>query len=259
MKPYRFFAALLLGIFFWTAPAQAHQLWINMTDYSPELWQHPKYAPEPRAKTIAYFGWGHKYPLADFLDKKYLETIHQIEPDGTKKEIVIGESGFRAVEIEMNTEGPRIFTAAITPGYYQKVKGKEDFYEMRYEMYSKALVSVGATEGNPFEKPVGQRIEIIPAANPNTLKPGDTLSLTVLFDGKPAGDFTIKAIPMYSGTDTFKEVTTDEDGTATISVDAYFGPWLVTASRMDDSTGVYKDKCNRLYNLATLTFSVEKE
>lgn len=250
------FILLLLG--FYSMPVQAHQLWINMTDYTPSIWQHPKYAPEPRAKTIAYFGWGHKYPVADFPDKKYLETMYQFEPDGSKIEIKPGESGFRAVEIEMKTKGARIFTASVNPGFYQEIKGKKDFFELRYEMYCKALVSTGEIIGNPFKKAIGHKVEIIPLQNPNKIKPGEKLSIKVLLNNKPAPDFNIKAIPMYSGTGESEETKTDKSGKSEISINKYYGPWLITASRTDPSTGALKKKCNSFFYTATMTFAVEK-
>ncbi len=240
-------------------PVQAHELWINMTDYSPNLWQHPKYSPTPTAKTIAYFGWGHKYPVADFLGEKYLDTLMQIEPDGTTKEITVGEGGFRAVEIKMGSKGPRVFTAKVNPDYYQKVEGKEDFYKMRYEMYAKALVNVGKTDGNPFSKPTGLEVEIIPEVNPTTLKPGDTLPVTVLSGGKPAKEFSIKAIPMYSGTREVEEVKTDAEGKAVITIKPFYGPWLITASKMEPATGEFTKKCESFFKLSTMTFGVKKQ
>ncbi len=105
----------------------AHALWLNATDYSPRIFSHPKYAPEPQAKTVVYFGWGHKYPLGDFLDDKYLGDFFLIKPDGSKKKLTPGEGGFRAAEIKMKKKGGRIVAATIKPGFYGEVKGKKRF------------------------------------------------------------------------------------------------------------------------------------
>ena len=85
----------------------------------------------------------------------------------------------------MKQEGGRIIAASINPGFHGDVKGKDDFYEMRYEMYAKTLINVGKVEGNPFSRSLGQRFEIIPLKNPANLKPGDWLEFKVLLDGKP--------------------------------------------------------------------------
>lgn len=247
-KSTRFFSFLILGLML-TASVHSHELWINMTNYKTKLWQHPQYAPTPRAKTIAYFGWGHTYPVGDFLKKDYLDTITQIEPDGSRLEVKVGDSGFRAVEITMNTDGPRIFAAEVEPGFHA---------DMYYEMFAKALVGVGEIKGNPYSKPVGQGVEIIPSKNPNELKPGDTLSIKVLEGGKPAKDYEIKAIPMFSGTGEVEKVTTGKSGKAVINIKPYYGPWIITASTMVPAEGELAKKCKNHYKLATLTFAVSK-
>ena len=258
MKVYRFILALLFLVLL-GAPVQAHELWINMTEYSLTLFQHPKYAPTPQAKVIAYFGWGHKYPVKDMLDKKYLDTLTQIEPDGSKKEITVGETGFRAVGIKMESEGPRVFTAQVHPGFYQEVEGQKDFYNMRYEMYAKSLVSVGEVKKDDFTKPVGQRVEIVPTANPNMLKVGDTLSVQVLFDGKPAKEFSVKAVPMYALGEGIEKTKTDDKGNATFTIKDYAGPWLIAASKMEPATGKFAKQCKNFFYLSTMTFGVKKD
>lgn len=256
MKIFRFILALLVAILL-SAPVQAHELWINMTEYAPKLFQHPKYAPTPQAKIVAYFGWGHKYPVKDMLGKELLDTMTQIEPNGKKKEITVGETGFRAVGIKMESEGPRVFTAQVHPGFYQEVEGQKDFYNMRYEMYAKALVSVGEAKKNDFTKAVGQRVEIVPAANPNILKIGEKLTVQVLFDGKPAKDFNLKAIPMFAMGEGIEKTKTDGKGKATVAIN-HAGPWLIAASNMEPATGKFAKQCKNFFYLSTMTFGVQK-
>ncbi len=104
------------------------------------FFSHPKYAPVPRAKTVVYFGWGHRYPVADFLSDKYLGDFFLIKPDGSKEKLTPGEGGFRAVEIKEKKEGGMIVAATITPGFYGEIKKKKDFYKLRYAQYAKALI-----------------------------------------------------------------------------------------------------------------------
>ncbi len=249
MKKIVRYLGFLLFAMMLAAPAYSHQLWLNMTDYTPDLWQHPKYAPTPRAKTIAYFGWGHTYPVGDFLGKSYLETMTQIEPDGTKKEITVGESGFREVEIKMESEGARIFAAEVNPGKHG---------DMWYEMYAKALVGVGEIKGNPYSRPSGQKVEIIPETNPNALKPGDTLSLKVLADGKPAADYDITAVPMFLGMEESEQTMTNSYGKAVVNIKSYYGPWVIIATKTEPAKGKMAEECKTFYRLATMTFAVEK-
>jgi uncharacterized GH25 family protein len=65
-------------------------------------------------------------------------------------------------------------------------QGKE-----RYSKYVKAILVSGKADGFA-NHPVGYVIEIIPEADPNTLKPGDVLPIQVLFRGKPAAGLQIE-------------------------------------------------------------------
>lgn len=62
----------------------------------------------------------------------------------------------------------------------------------RYSKYAKALLLVGASNGFAAHK-VGFIIEIIPEADPYSLKPGDALPIQVLFRNQPAADLQIEA------------------------------------------------------------------
>ncbi len=84
------------------------------------------------------------------------------------------------------------------------------------------------------------------------------LSVTVLSDGKPAKDFTIKAIPMYSGTGEVEKVKTDAEGKAVVTIKSFYGPWLIAASKMEPATGEFTKKCEQFFKLATMTFGVKK-
>lgn len=238
--------------------AYAHTMWLNVTDYSPKIFSHPKYAPVPRAKTVVYFGWGHRYPVADFLSDKYLGDFFLIKPDGSKEKLTPGEGGFRAVEIKEKKEGGMIVAATITPGFYGEIKKKKDFYKLRYAQYAKALINVGKVSGNPFSKPVGHRLEIIPLKNPNELKLEEWFEFKVLFDGKPAKRVKIRACSLFSFAGKSFTTSTDNNGKAKIRILDYCGPWIVKATMQLPPTKEFKDKCKELSYTATLTFAVPK-
>ena len=236
--------------------AFAHALWLNVTDYSPKIFSHPKYAPEPRAKTVVYFGWGHKYPVCEFLDDKYLGDFFLIKPDGNKEKLTPGEGGFRATEIKMKKEGGRIVAATITPGFYGEIKGKKDFYKLRYAQYAKALISVGKVPEDTFSRPVGHKFEIIPLTNPDGLQLGDWFKFKVLFDGKPAERVEINACSLFSCTGESFQLRTDNDGEATVRILNHYGPWIIKAKLTQPASEEFKNKCKESSYTATLTFGV---
>lgn len=236
--------------------ASAHALWLNVTDYSPKIFSHPKYAPEPRAKTVVYFGWGHNYPVADFLGDKYLGDFFLIKPDGNKEKLTSGEGGFRATEIKMKKEGARIVAATIKPGFYGEVKGKKDFYKLRYAQYAKALISVGKVSDDAFLRPVGHKFEIIPLTNPDKLQLGDWFKFKVLFDGKPAGRVEINACSLFSSTGESFQVRTNNKGEAEVRILHHYGPWIIKAKLSQPPTEELKNKCKEFSYTSTLTFAV---
>ncbi|MEJ2659166.1 MAG: DUF4198 domain-containing protein [Desulfobacteraceae bacterium] len=245
---------VFLSIFFSTSVC-AHTLWLNATHHYPEIFSHPKYAPVPRAKTVIYFGWGHKLPVCDIFSNDYLDKFGLVEPDGSKKELKPGQGGFMATELSMQKEGGRIVTASVKPGFHGDVAGKKDFYELRYEMYAKALIAVGDVKNNLFSKPVGQRFEIIPMQNPKDLKPGDWFEFKVLLDGKPAKGVEITASP-YAKPDVTVVDNLNYKETAKIRIVDCYGPWIITAKLELHPTDEFKDKCAKLYFISTLTFEV---
>lgn len=260
MQSFKNFFQIVLVLGFclgFSTTASAHALWLNATDYSPRIFSNPKYAPEPQAKTVVYFGWGHKYPVSDFLDDKYLGDFFLVKPDGSKKKLTPGEAGFRATEIKMKKEGGRIVAATIKPGFYGEVKGKKDFYKLRYAQYAKALINVGEVSGDAFSKPVGHKFEIIPLMNPNELQLGDWFKFKVVFDGKPAKRVEINACSLFSFTGESCRVYTDNKGEAKIRILHYYGPWIIKAKLTQPPGKELKNKCKELSYTSTLTFAVQ--
>lgn len=244
-----------IGIMVFAASVGAHQLWLNATEYYPEIFSHPKYAPEPRAKTVVYFGWGHGIPVADLYDMSYFNDFFMVEPDGKKKAVKPGAGGFMATEIQMKKEGPRIFGASIKPGFYGEVDGKKDFYQMRYEMYAKALIGVGNLSRDAFTKPIGQRFEIVPLQNPQYLKPGDWFEFKVLLDGKPAKGVKISASPYRKPEITVLDNLSYKE-TGKIRIIDTYGTWIITAKLELPVTKEYSKKCEKLSFTSTMTFEV---
>ena len=260
----RMTAGLALGLGLMVSQAASHDLWLNMTEYTPALWQHAKYAPTPRAKTVVYVGWGHSYPMADFISDHIWGGLQRIEPDGSRVDMEVGKEGFRAVRVDMDTAGARVFAAHVNPAFYGPVEGKENFHQIYYEKYAKALVSVlpqrtlpldGPAE-NPFIKPIGHKVEIIPMVNPNRLQPGSSLDVQVLVDGKPAADYELAASSLFAANAREVKTRTDKAGKGVVLLEEFYGPWIVKASRSFPATGDMAKKCESISYTATMTFAL---
>ncbi|MCW7754006.1 DUF4198 domain-containing protein [Desulfobotulus sp. H1] len=257
-------AGFFIGMGMLASQASAHDLWLNMTDYTPALWQHAKYAPTPRAKTVVYLGWGHSYPVADFISDRVWGKMERIEPDGTRIPMEVGSEGFRAMRVDMDTAGARVFAAETKPAFYGPVEGKENFHQVYYEKYAKALVSVlpqktlplDGPDSNPFVTPIGHRVEIIPLVNPNRLQPGDSIEVQVLVDGKTAADYEVTATSLVAPNAQAVKTRTDGKGKAKLSLETFYGPWIMVASRSFPATGEKAKQCESISYTATMTFAL---
>ena len=244
----------------------SHTLWLNATNYFPEI-----YSPEYGAKTTIYFGWGHGYPVADFLSSDKLSEFNLITPEGKIKPIQPGIGGFLAAKLSFPEKGAYIITTALKPGFYTmyvkegKIHHKsvpktglsKIILSLHFEQYAKALINVDSSDST-FSKPVGHTLEIIPLVNPARLKPGDFLPVQVLFKNKPA-----RFCPVYgtyagfsTGDDFAFATTADGQGKVEIRI-FHHGPWLIKTKVKLPAPDKLKDKCNELSYTATLTFEIK--
>jgi uncharacterized GH25 family protein len=267
MKINKYFVlSLLLGIaLLFSAKAFAHTLWLNASDYSPEI--YPKYG----ARTNIYFGWGHRYPVADFLSQDSLNDFTLIQPKGKKEKLTPNPGGFLATSVSFKEPGTYFVCAKLKPGFYTMYEEKGKVHHkvgpktglkgiilsLYYEEYAKALINVGEKSDGSFKRKVGHSLEIVPLKNPLELKVGDFLPIQVLFKGKPARYCKVSAT--YSGfsskCDFAFATVTNGKGEAKIRI-IHYGPWLVKVSHKLPAGDDLKDKCNELSYSATLTFEI---
>lgn len=259
--------ALIVGFFLcFSSVASSHTLWLNATNYFPE-----SYSLQSGARTIIYFGWGHRYPVADFLSADKLSEFNLITPKGESKPLQPGQGGFLATELSLSEKGTYIVAVSLKPGFYTMYVEKGQIHHrsvpktglsgvilsLHFEQYAKALINVTGSDSS-FRKPVGHVLEIIPMANPAELKFGDYLPVQVLFKGKPARFYSVYGTYAgFSTGDDFAFATiTDSKGKARIRI-LHNGPWLLKAKVKLPSPDKLKDKCNELSYSATLTFEVK--
>ena len=269
MRKRNFFVlSLLLSIcLLFSTSASAHTLWINASDYNPEIY------PEYGAKTNLYFGFGHHYPVDDFLSQKQLEEFYYVCPRCAKHyNLKPNPGGFLATQVIFKEPGCYVIAAKLKPGFYTmyiekgkvhhkigpktEVKGKV-ILSLYYEQYAKCLVNVGRKNLINFDKPVGHKLEIVPLKNPINLRLGDYLPVKVLFNGKPARFLRVYAT--YSGFSTGDDfayaTSTNGEGIAKIRI-IHWGPHLIKARMELPAPDNLKDKCNKLAYTATLTFEI---
>jgi len=77
-----------------------------------------------------------------------------------------------------------------------------------YSKFAKTYVVAGKSD-NKFKQAVGLKIEIVPLADPANLKPGQSLPVQLLFEGKPCADTQIE---IATSTDLRSKATTQIAG-----------------------------------------------
>ncbi|MBL8209173.1 MAG: DUF4198 domain-containing protein, partial [Bryobacterales bacterium] len=103
----------------------------------------------------------------------------------------------------------------------------------RYSKYARALLRNGAKSTPFFQQPSGLIIEIIPTADPYSLKPGDQLPVQVLFRGKPAANLHMEASWAHgSETKSVSAGRTDANGRLTVSLPKA-GLWRLHTIKME--------------------------
>jgi uncharacterized GH25 family protein len=95
----------------------------------------------------------------------------------------------------------------------------------------KILLRSGGTSSAAYATRTGQRFEIVPANDPQALRPGGKLDLQVYFDGKPLGGVLLKAWHQRDRQLHTVRVTTDDSGKTSLNL-PYAGTWMLSAVHM---------------------------
>lgn len=254
--------------------AKAHTLWINLSEHYPQ-----------QGFTNACFGWGHRYPLDDFLSPEALASLELLHPDGERETLMPGDGGYLATKIDLPAAGNYVVAATLKPLYYTRYREDGEIHHRAgpkagidgeillsalAHQYAKALVAVGACKWEPDKLVVGHRLEIVPLQDPHKLALGDALKVRVLFDGKPASQAEVSGVYLgaASGVDSpLWSKSADEEGIAKIplqhaTVGAALGAikrpavWMVRAIVIQPAPPELADKCNELWFVATLTMQI---
>ncbi|XCN74318.1 MAG: DUF4198 domain-containing protein [Candidatus Electrothrix aestuarii] len=247
--------ALFLGMtVFGSTQALAHYPWINAESYFPHAGESPK----------INIGYGHGYPLGSFLQQEDLESMSLTGPTG---QIPLKEANIIEYEPEEALSEPGIYTVAAqrkaifytktTDGWKRQTKeGLKNVLRCSLSHKSaKGLLTVDAEDATMDKKALGHVLEIVPQANPASLRAGDYLPVQLLLRGKP---HQAKLFATYMGFSTESDVfayttKTDKEGMGRIRI-LQPGIWLIKAEYEEP----YSDQkvCDVEAFSATLTLEV---
>jgi hypothetical protein len=112
-----------------------------------------------------------------------------------------------------------------------QVPGRE-----RYRRHVKALLNAGGRSDQTYAASTGQRLEIVPLADPYARKAGDVLGFRLLFDGKPLAGALAKAWHKRGEQTLIIRARTGFDGKVEFDL-PYAGPWMVSVVHMIPAVG----------------------
>lgn len=260
-------------MFAFVSPVNAHMLWLNPMDYTPEV-----------GSTVEIgIGWGHRFP-ADRTDQEVKEdrvaAIGAVDPDG--RPVELEKVAVDRYKLKIQKAGAYVVSARINPGFFtmtpegrmwgNKKEIKDCVKCTNFHIEAKTVLVAG---GDPrhLNGATGQTLDLIPLSDPRELKKGSGFEVSVAYQGKPLADAQVRAV--YAGFEVKEEKTaahqgktahqkgkhghytvetvTDADGVATIPVDRS-GHWLIVLSYRPP----YPDKatCDEYMHNVTYAFQV---
>lgn len=185
---------MALLIFTFTASAGfAHSLFIQSSRYK---------VSQGKASPM-FFCYGHHFPVDDGVRSKKLKNIKVYSPTGEVRDIGIrDETCLHSYMINYDTPGTWMLTAETNPGYYtvytdkkgrerhtikpmSKIRDKAE--KIHTSLYSKQYTKTYVVCNTPSAAPpqqAGLALELMPANNIFSLKPGDNLELNIYHNGK---------------------------------------------------------------------------
>jgi len=237
--------ATLIIVFYFASFTYGHDLFLNA---------HPFYLQKPgtlqvamnlaesfpgdeqpwrKDKTIRFWMMGPNYDQ-EFSAEQGKNPLIEVRSNGT---YIIGwnatpsyiEVDAKAFNEYIEADGYKNVIQLRKEARKENEKGRE-----KYTRFLKSVVQVGTTQTDDYKKPLGQKIEIVPLANPYSIQPGSKLPVRVLYDSEPLPG--VRVMATYS---TFSEkhdvyahtLETGPDGTVDVPIDQP-GLWMIRANRM---------------------------
>jgi uncharacterized GH25 family protein len=145
---------------------------------------------------------------------------------------------------------------ATTPDGLKQVSKRTPASSNPYkiEKFAKALVNVTPAD-NGFSAVVGDTLEIVPLTNPATVRPGDELTIRVLFKGQPLTTNVYATYDAFSKEENTYAYYTEghKDGTAKVKI-TNPGLWMV---RVQHTAPEHNEDYDRYVARAVLLFEVK--
>jgi hypothetical protein len=227
------------------ARLSAHDFWLGAVDWAPA-------AGTPFRVTA---GHGERFPTREVFRpaRPWLADWGVLGADGvlpTFDEFFQHERGF-ATDVAISTPGAYLAVAVVFAQITEMAGWEFTDYlhevgldhvvaareaaglsqkpaRERFLRYAKIALRNGAGSATHLTRPVGTEAELVPMSDPTTIRPGDALTVQLLFRGNPVKGAAVTAVSL-DGSVTGR---TDADGRTTLKIGSA-GAWLIKTVHME--------------------------
>jgi uncharacterized GH25 family protein len=238
--------------------AMAHDFWAGLEK------------ADPGQPAVVFLGYGHAFPAPDAITPEvYAERFDPIKLKGSSGDIKLtqGANVYTFATANPLSKGAYYvvadskagFSGRTPTGYVRKSKAEDpEVQSCTYgASFGKNLLVVDKGGSDRFiTKALGQKLEIVPQANPDNLKVGEKFPVKVLFDKKPLAGANVGAF--FAGFSDHNialafSAPTNKDGLVDI-IPLSSGQWLAKVT----SSNPYSDPavCDKENYTATLAFKI---
>jgi uncharacterized GH25 family protein len=198
------------------------------------------------SQTVTGFRVEGKFLVADVTPTRPGHAIAVLE---TKPRVLVMKPAEFAEYL--TEEGAKEVLAARTASGKNEALGRE-----RYRKITKTILCVGDVKDQAFAQPDNLWLEIIPERSTCGMKAGDSITVRVLFEGRPfAGTHLAAGYEGPTGHNYPVNVLTDAQGRATVNLDRA-GAWYVRTHRIIPAQNDPEADWQSAFS--TLTFEVHK-
>jgi uncharacterized GH25 family protein len=238
------FVLLLTALLGLTAPAAAHEFWIEPADFSPPVGKpldvHVRVGQEFRGDSVIYLPDSFKRFVT--VSARGSQAVAGLPGDDPAARLTPIEPGLMLIAYESTRY--RTDLNGETFERYLAMEGLDDILAARrqrgeqgkpvhevYSRFAKSLIAVGGRdEGLDARRPIGLRLELVPQAPLARLRRGQPLEVQLLYEGRPLADVQVMALSKTRSKDRLLQ-RTDASGRARFAL-PHADVWLLSAVHM---------------------------
>jgi hypothetical protein len=244
------FIFLAAGLMWLTSvPAGAHEFWMIAAPFKA-----PAPAPAHLDLYVGQFFDGELIPLS----AEYVTQFQRFGAGGTENLMRrVPRSGATGIVLPLDKPGTQILAIDTHPNFVKLSRDQFTYYladeglaqirklreqrearglvtavnRERYRRHIKALVQVGDQSDDTVLMKTGQRLEILPLADPRLSSRSAPTAFQVLFEGKPLAGVMIKAWNRTNGQTVLLRAVASDTGVAMLTL-PFAGVWMLSAVHM---------------------------